>query len=110
MKALGRDGFFLNRETVSLRCVEQLVDEEQTAALGYCLLYAEKYLMDGRRDLRQVVDELEAVINAKGLEALCRKSLRHPLSGAAPKAGDFCLHQPVSEMKPVNCLGEKPLK
>lgn len=71
MKALGRDGFFLNRETVSLRCVEQLVDEEQTAALGYCLLYAEKYLMDGRRDLRQVVDELEAVINAKGLEALC---------------------------------------
>lgn len=71
MKALGRDGFFLNRETVSLRCVEQLVDEEQTAALGYCLLYAEKYLMDGRRDLRQVVDELEAVISERGLEALC---------------------------------------
>ena len=74
LKTLGKDGLSLNRESVSLRCVEQLTDEEQTAALAYCLLYAQKYLMDGVRDLRQVVDELEAVISERGLEALCENT------------------------------------
>lgn len=58
-KTLGRDGVSLNRETVDLRYVEQIVDSEQTAALGACLLYAQKHLLDGRRTLREVVDELE---------------------------------------------------
>ena len=46
-------------------------DSEQTAALGYCLLYAQRHLLDGRRNLRQVVEELEALISAQGLAALC---------------------------------------
>ncbi len=70
-KTLGRDGVSLNRETVDLRYVEQIVDSEQTAALGACLLYAQKHLLDGRRTLREVVDELEELLERQGLAALC---------------------------------------
>ena len=52
MKTLGRDGFQLNHETVDLRYVEQLRDGEQSAALGYAMVYAQQHLMDGKRTLR----------------------------------------------------------
>ena len=70
LKTMGRDGFSLNRETVDLRYVEQLVDAEQVTALGYCLLYAQRRLVDGRRTMVQVVDELEELIRARGLAAV----------------------------------------
>lgn len=70
-KTLGRDGVSLNRETVDLRYVEQIVDSEQTAALGACLLYAQKHLLNGRRTLREAVDELEELLERQGLAALC---------------------------------------
>mgnify|MGYP000456145067 CR=1 FL=1 len=70
LKALGRDGVSVNRETIDLRYVEQLADAEQSAALGCCLLYAQKRLLDGKRSLRQVADELETVMDHQGLAAL----------------------------------------
>ena len=99
LKTLGRDGFSINRETVSLRCVEQLMDEEQTAALGHCLLYAEKYLMDGRRDLRQVVDMLEAAIDAKGLEAFCGSSSGVPFLARPRRQEIFACLNRYRELK-----------
>ena len=69
-KALGRDGVSLNRETVDLRGVEQLADGEQSAALGCCLVYAQRRLMDGKRTLTQVVDQLEALMDRRGLDVL----------------------------------------
>ena len=62
----------IDRETIDLRHVEQLTDGEQTAALGECMVYAQRRLLDGKRDLRQVVDELEAVLDRQGLEGLCQ--------------------------------------
>ena len=38
LKALGRDGVSIQRETIDLRYVEQLADGEQTAALGVLLV------------------------------------------------------------------------
>ena len=71
LKSLGRDGVAVNKETVDLRYVEQLADGEQSAALGWCLVYAQRRLLDGRRTLREVVDALEQVMDREGLEALC---------------------------------------
>lgn len=71
LKALGRDGVSLNRETIDLRYLEQLTDGEQSAALGYCLVYAQKHLLDGRRTLEQVVEELDRIMDEKTLSALC---------------------------------------
>ena len=71
LKAMGRDGVSINRETIDLRNVEQLTDSEQLSALGCCILYAQKHLLDGSRDLRQVVDSLDALIQERTLSALC---------------------------------------
>ena len=71
LKSLGRDGVSINRETIDLRYVEQLRDGEQSAALGYAMVYAQQHLMDGRHTLRQIAAELEALLDEKGLESLC---------------------------------------
>ena len=71
LKSLGRDGVSVNRETIDLRYLEQLADGEQSAALGYCVVYAQKYLLDGKRTLRQVVEALDRIMEEKTLSALC---------------------------------------
>lgn len=70
MKTLGKDAFSINRDTVDLRYVEQLVDSEQTTALSYLLKYAQLHYCDGRKDLRNIVEELIKLIQTRGLEAL----------------------------------------
>ena len=45
----------INKEMIDLRYVEQIVDSEQVTALGYCMRYAQKHLMNGKKDLRQVI-------------------------------------------------------
>lgn len=70
LKTLGKDAFLLNKETVDLRYLEQLTDQEQTSALGYALLYAQLHLMNGKKDLQTVVDQLFLAIEEKGLAKL----------------------------------------
>lgn len=70
MKTLGKDAFSINKDTVDLRYVEQIADAEQTTALGYALLYAKLHLMDGKKDLCEVTDELMQIIETKGLSAI----------------------------------------
>lgn len=74
MKTMGRDGIMINKETIDLRYVEQLTDSEQLTALGYCMRYAQKRLLDGRKSIRQIVDELEKVIGKESLAGLCESS------------------------------------
>ncbi len=71
IKTLPREGVMVNKEVIDLRYVEQLVDSEQLTALGYCVVYALRNLLDGRWDLRRVTDELEAAIDRGTLAALC---------------------------------------
>ena len=70
LKVLGRDGLLIDRENLELRYLEQLADPEQAAALGCCLLYAQRHLFDGRRSLQQIVDALQQLIAEQGLTAL----------------------------------------
>nr|WP_294493265.1 ABC-ATPase domain-containing protein [uncultured Mediterraneibacter sp.] len=71
MKTMGREAVMINKETIDLRYVEQITDSEQVTALGYCMRYAQKHILDGRKDLREIVDELERMIEARTLSALC---------------------------------------
>ena len=70
MKTLGKDAFSINKDTVDLRYVEQIADTEQTTALGYSLLYAKLHLMDEKKNLCAVADELMQIIETKGLSAI----------------------------------------
>lgn len=74
MKTLSKEGVMLNKETIDLRYVEQITDSEQVTALGYCIRYAQKHILNGRKDLRQVVEELEQAIAKGTLAALCESS------------------------------------
>ncbi len=70
IKTMGTSELSLAKESVELRYLEQLKDQEQTAALAYVLKYAELKLMDGKKDIRQIGDFLEEQLDGKGLESL----------------------------------------
>lgn len=74
MKTLGKEAVQINRESIDLRYVEQLVDSEQVSALGYCVKYAEKHLLGGRKNLQAVVTDLENKISKDGLAGLCENN------------------------------------
>lgn len=63
----GTDGFSLGRQEIDLRYTEQLIDAEQTAALGLLLKYAVEHLADGRRTLPEIVQYLWKNISLHGL-------------------------------------------
>lgn len=70
MKVLGRDSLQFDRDVVELRFVEQIADTEQIAALGYLLKYAGTHLIDGRKNVIQIVDLLEKKVASDGLASL----------------------------------------
>ena len=74
LKTMGRDGISINRDTIDVRYVEQLVDSEQLSALAYLLKYAECHIFDGKRTLTESVDMLVNVMDEKGLAVICENS------------------------------------
>ena len=74
MKTLGKEAISINRETIDLRYVEQITDSEQVTALGYCVKYAQRHLLDGTRTLQEVVAMLEEKIEKDSLASLCEST------------------------------------
>ena len=66
----GTDGLLINKETVDLRCLEQIAGCGQMASLGYMMRYAQKHVIDGRKTVVEVVNEVFEVIEKKGLAAV----------------------------------------
>ena len=66
----GVDQLRYGNHEVDLRSVEQLVDPSQTRAIGYAIHLAARQLMGPSRSLAQVLDELEALVDAEGLDVL----------------------------------------
>ena len=96
MKTLSREGVMINKETIDLRYVEQIADSEQVTALGYCMRYAQKHILNGRKDLRQVVEELEQVMEKGTLSALCESSSSVSCMAMPRKQEIFACFNPVS--------------
>lgn len=74
VKTLGKTSFMIDRDTLNLRYVEQLVDSEQTAALSYLLRYAKEHFAGSGITLTALVDQLEALLDTKGLASICDSS------------------------------------
>ena len=70
VKVHGRDGFSIGKQEVDLRYVEQLIDSEQTGALGALLKYAVEKLIDGKRTLQEIVELLCSKLEKEGLSFL----------------------------------------
>lgn len=74
VKTLGKTSFMIDKDTLDLRYVEQLVDSEQTAALSYLLRYAREHFGQSGLTLTALVDQLEALLDTKGLASICDSS------------------------------------
>lgn len=94
MKTMGQEAVQINRETVDLRYVEQIVDSEQVTALGYCLKYAQQHVFNGKLTMQEAVDRLEEKIEKEGLAGLC-ESRSSVASMAAPRRQEIfaCLNR-----------------
>ncbi len=69
IRAQGRDGFLYDKTLVDLRYVEQLVDEEQSRALGYILLYLQTHPLPGK-DMASCLSVLWEKLKKEGLESI----------------------------------------
>lgn len=67
VKVHSKDGFSLGKQDVNLQYIDQLIDTEQTAALGLLLKYAVEHLIDGKRTLSEIAGYLSGQIRSKGL-------------------------------------------
>ncbi len=74
-KAMGTDGFTLNKEYIDLRLVDQLVDQEQTNALGSILCYLEDKVFDGQKDIVACVEVIMNIIEKHGMNGIVRGDL-----------------------------------
>ncbi|WP_434310859.1 ABC-ATPase domain-containing protein [Hominifimenecus sp. rT4P-3] len=94
MKILGKDSFLLGNDTVDLRYVEQLVDREQTAALGCILQHIKETSEGGDREFDVVVQEIMGKIEKNGLAAICDLSYI-PFGLAMPRIQEIyaCLNR-----------------
>ena len=59
---------------MDLRYIEQLADQEQTAALGELLKYAREHLIDDKKTVSQIVEALETKLKNQGLGSVCSSS------------------------------------
>lgn len=74
IKVHGKDGFLIGKQDVDLRYIEQLIDTEQTAALGLLLKYTIEKLTDGTRTIDDIVKYLADQLKHKGLSFLSEGS------------------------------------
>lgn len=70
LKTTGLDTIYVDREAIDVRYVEQLVDNEQLAMLGYLLRCAQRHVFDGQKTLREAMEQLYAGISKKGMAAV----------------------------------------
>lgn len=75
MKTLGLDGFSINRETVDMRYVEQLVDSEQLTGLSYLIKYMKLHSFDGKRTMQQAVEDMCKEMEQKEFAAFCERDI-----------------------------------
>ncbi|WP_294156104.1 ABC-ATPase domain-containing protein [uncultured Clostridium sp.] len=67
IKTFGKDGLCINKDTIELRSVEQIVDSEQVNSLGYIMKFAEDNVINNNKTIIEVVDEVLKYISENGL-------------------------------------------
>lgn len=71
VKSFGLEAFSLDKETINVRCLEQLTDSEQTNGLAYLVRQALEQVQDGKHTVQQTAEILMKQLEEKGWEAFC---------------------------------------
>ena len=93
VKVFGTDSFSLDKETVDVRYVEQLVDSEQLTMLAYVMRKILEESLDGRRTVSQIVSYVWEKIEKDGFEPFCTRFV--PSGLAMPRIQEIysCLNR-----------------
>lgn len=71
LKAQGLDNLQLGNNDIDLHQVEQIMDPSQNRAAGEMIFYALKEkIIDGKKTLAEIIEELDDIIDGNGLEAI----------------------------------------
>lgn len=71
IKVMGKDSISINKETIDLRYVEQLVDTGQLAGLANIVWYIRKNLLLGKMPMTEAVNQVEELLSNFGFEKIC---------------------------------------
>lgn len=71
MKVMGKDSISINKETIDLRYVEQLVDTGQLAGLSNIVWYIRTHFLSGKMSMTEAVDQTEKLLETSGFEKIC---------------------------------------
>ena len=88
IKQAGKESFSIGKETVDLKYVEQIVDNEQVTTLSHCLKTLIEQMENKETDAVKAVDRLWGQIQEKGLKSLCQGSYL-PVSMAQVRRQDI---------------------
>ena len=70
----GWDSLSIDKSEIDLRYLEQVVDESQTAALGYIIQYILTKIADGRKTPDALAEEVSKKIDAEGILSITPKN------------------------------------
>lgn len=71
MKVMGRDSISINKETIDLRYVEQLVDTGQLAGLANVVWYIRTHFLSEDMSMTETVNRTEELLKTTGFEKIC---------------------------------------
>ncbi len=93
IKTLGKDGIMIGRETVDLRYVEQLQDEEQLTMLAQILRYLEDFVFDGKKTMPEIIEKLYADLEEKSFGTVMGREISGNLAMPRKQEIYACLNR-----------------
>lgn len=83
----------INKNTIDMRAVEQLVDSEQLRALGYICKYLHENVLNGKITLQNAVKGIDKGLQENGFAFICGKIV--PCDLAMPRKQEIfaCLNR-----------------
>lgn len=93
VKAFGLESFSLDKESVNVRYLEQLVDTEQTAALAYFMRDILEKQLDGRATVQEIIRHTMHRVETDGFAPFCSSYI--PCGLAMPRVQELyaCLNR-----------------
>lgn len=71
MKVMGKDSISINKETIDLRYVEQLVETGQLAGLASIVWYIRTHFLSENMSMTEAVNQTEKLLKTSGFEKIC---------------------------------------
>lgn len=93
IKSNGVESLSLDKASIDVRYLEQLIDPEQTTALAYLMRYLLENTLDGSHTVQEVVTSVMNTLEHQGWNAFCSSYI--PCGLAVPRVQEFysCLNR-----------------